>query len=110
VHPDCTRNWDDSNIKDDSLFADPNNADYHFGDGSPCSDAGDNASIPPDTADLDGDGNTTEPIPFDLDGLRRIADLVVDMGAYEVQRIMTPGLRRLAGPVRSQDAQPAPPP
>jgi hypothetical protein len=57
--------------------------------GSPCIDAGDNNSVPTDTNDLDGDGNTTEPIPFDLDGRPRITDgdcndsNVVDMGAYE---------------------------
>lgn len=58
--------------------------------GSPCIDAGTNGALPPDTADLDRDGNTTEPIPFDRHGLtRRIKDgdrdglAVVDMGAYE---------------------------
>jgi len=56
---------------------------------SPCIDAGDNSSVPADTADLDGDGNTTEPIPFDLDGHPRIIDgdcndsNIVDIGAYE---------------------------
>ena len=61
----------------------------------PCIDAGDNTAVPPDTADLDGDGNTTEPIPLDLDGNLRFVDCpdipdtgngtppIVDMGAYE---------------------------
>ncbi|MHC4648075.1 MAG: right-handed parallel beta-helix repeat-containing protein [Planctomycetota bacterium] len=46
-------------------------------------------SVPSDTADLDGDGNTTEPMPWDLDGRDRLADGdcndtdIVDMGAYE---------------------------
>jgi len=63
--------------------------DYHLLPGSPCIDVGDNTAVPADTADLDGDGNTTEPIPFDLDGNPRIVDgnddgnSVVDMGAYE---------------------------
>jgi hypothetical protein len=45
--------------------------------------------VPADITDLDGDGNTTEPIPFDLAGRQRIRDgncdgqVVVDMGAYE---------------------------
>jgi parallel beta-helix repeat protein len=56
---------------------------------SPCIDAADSNSVPADTADLDGDGNTIEPIPFDLDGHTRIIDGdcndtdIVDMGAYE---------------------------
>jgi hypothetical protein len=63
--------------------------------GSPCIDAGDNANVPADTPDLDGDGNVTEPIPFDLAGNPRFLDdplvsntglgtpPIVDMGAYE---------------------------
>src|SRR5574341_509497 len=49
---------------------------------SPAIDAGDTAALPPDTLDLDGDGNTAEPIPYDLDGNPRL-DGLVDMGAYE---------------------------
>ncbi|MFC1738683.1 hypothetical protein ACFL1G_06510 [Planctomycetota bacterium] len=57
--------------------------------GSPCIDAGDNSAVPADSNDLDNDGNTVEPIPWDLDGRDRFADgdcndtNVVDMGAYE---------------------------
>ena len=62
---------------------------------SPCIDAGNNADVPADPADLDGDGNTTEPLPFDLAGGVRFADdpatadtgagtaPIVDIGAYE---------------------------
>jgi len=39
----------------------------HLGNGSPCIDAGENSSVAADTHDYDGDGNTTEKIPFDLD-------------------------------------------
>jgi len=52
--------------------------------GSPCIDTGDNNSIPADTADLDGDGNTTEPTPWDIDGDVRVSDNTVDMGSDEV--------------------------
>jgi len=61
---------------------------------SPCIDAGDNTAVPADTTDLDADGNTAEPIPFDLDGKPRIVDgdndgnSVVDMGAFEVPSIL----------------------
>ncbi len=76
----CTLNWGTGNIAADPLFAD---ADLRLSAGSPCINAGSNAALPPDTADLDGDGDTTEPIPLDLDGNARIFNGVVDMGAYE---------------------------
>lgn len=62
---------------------------------SVCIDSGSNALLPADTTDLDGDGNTTEPLPLDLDlNTRRIDDLsvpdtgqgaapIVDRGCYE---------------------------
>jgi hypothetical protein len=65
------------------------------GFGSPCIDAGSNTAVPPDTYDLDGDGDTTEPIPLDLRGVQRFHDdsasadtgvgaaPIVDMGAFE---------------------------
>jgi hypothetical protein len=61
---------------------------------SVCIDEGDNTELPADTNDLDEDENTTEYIPYDLTGIRRIADgnhavegsisATVDMGAYEL--------------------------
>jgi len=68
-----------------------------LGPGSPCIDAGDNSVVPVDTFDLDGDGDTMEPLPADLDGNPRFVDdpfvidtgfgrpPIVDMGAYERQ-------------------------
>jgi parallel beta-helix repeat protein len=67
---------------------------------SPCIDAGNNAAVAADTLDLDGDGNTAEPIPFDLAGGPRFWDYpgkadtgsgtapVVDMGAYEMSSLL----------------------
>ncbi|MGB2705541.1 MAG: right-handed parallel beta-helix repeat-containing protein, partial [Candidatus Omnitrophota bacterium] len=63
--------------------------------GSPCIDAGDNNSVPADSIDLDNDGNTAEPIPWDLDSNPRIVDgnddgnPVVDMGAYEYEAMVS---------------------
>jgi hypothetical protein len=50
---------------------------------SPCINAGRNSAIPPDAADIDGDSNTTEWTPLDMDGSTRLAGCVVDIGAYE---------------------------
>jgi predicted outer membrane repeat protein len=87
--------WGPGNIDADPLFADPNNGDLHLLAGSPCIDAGANALVPPDYADLDGDGDMGEFTPLDLDYEGRFFDdpntpdtgcggpPIVDMGAYE---------------------------
>jgi hypothetical protein len=73
----------------DPLFADAAGGDYTLLPGSPAIDAGDDALLPPDTQDLDDDGNTTEPLPLDLAGAERVQDgdddatVTVDLGAYE---------------------------
>lgn len=63
---------------------------------SPAIDAGSNKYVLPDFADLDRDGDRTEPTPVDLDGQPRFFDdpdvkntgqgppPIVDLGAYEV--------------------------
>ncbi|HCF29540.1 MAG TPA: hypothetical protein DEV81_20585 [Cyanobacteria bacterium UBA11049] len=52
---------------------------------SPVINAGNNANLSADTTDLDGDGNTAEPIPVDQrgDGFNRIKFATLDIGAYE---------------------------
>ena len=50
---------------------------------SPAIDAGDDALLPTDEFDLDGDGNVAEPLPVDLAGGRRVLGPRVDIGAYE---------------------------
>jgi len=55
-------------------------------------DASNNDLLPADTFDLDADGDTTEPIPFDLAGNARLVNGTVDMGAYEfVAPVLVPG-------------------
>jgi hypothetical protein len=93
------------NIDADPLFVDPDGPDddpntwedndHRLSAGSPCIDAGCNCGVPPDTADLDDDGDTDEFTPLDLDGEGRFFDdpntpdtgcgwaPIVDMGAYE---------------------------
>ena len=75
----------------------PRTANHHLSPGSPAIDAGDNLALPPDDFDLDGDGDTVEPLPLDLDALARRVDdpftedtgngdaPIVDMGPYEYQ-------------------------
>jgi cysteine-rich repeat protein len=46
---------------------------------------GDTNLLEPDTYDLDGDGDTAEPIPHDRDGNPRVVDDVLDVGAYQTQ-------------------------
>ncbi|MHC4696395.1 MAG: hypothetical protein ACYTFA_06610 [Planctomycetota bacterium] len=81
------------NISYDPLLV--GGGDMHLQPGSPCIDAGNNAAVPADTHDLDGDGVTAEPIPLDLDWHPRFMDdpntwdtgagdpPIVDMGCDE---------------------------
>jgi len=46
-------------------------------------DAGSTGRLPDDTEDLDGDGDTSEPLPIDARGNERIQGLAPDPGAYE---------------------------
>ena len=89
-----TLDYDASNLAVDPQFADVNG---RLGPLSPCIDAGDNTLVPADILDLDGDSNTSEPVPFDLDGRARFYDSptvtdtgvgpapICDIGAYEWQ-------------------------
>ena len=72
-----------NNIDADPLFVQPGLDNVRLSFGSPCINVGSNAALPPDELDLDGDGDTDEPIPYDLDGNDRIQGGIVDMGAYE---------------------------
>jgi hypothetical protein len=55
---------------------------------SPAINAGNPNVLPPDATDLDGDGNTTEPIPYDQrgKGFNRILAANPDLGAVEVNQ------------------------
>ncbi len=70
-------------------FADVGANDFRLNQTSPCIDAGDDVSVPPDFADLDGDSNVDEITSLDLARNARLFDAdvgsftQVDMGAYE---------------------------
>ncbi|UCC30074.1 MAG: hypothetical protein JSU86_17985 [Phycisphaerales bacterium] len=100
-----------ANIDGSPLFLDADGPDGIPGTGdedlsltprSPCLDVGDNTAVPADVYDLDGDGDTSEPLPIDLAGLDRFFDdpcspdlgnpdplwpalAIMDMGAQEYQ-------------------------
>ncbi|MBT8484371.1 MAG: right-handed parallel beta-helix repeat-containing protein [Phycisphaerae bacterium] len=74
-----------SNLDADPAFVDADSGDLRLTVGSPMIDAGDDAALPADTADLDGDGDEREPLPIDFDGSARIVGEAVDLGVYERQ-------------------------
>ncbi len=85
------------NIQAQPIFRDPRGADGILGtlddnfrlvSGSPGIDSGRNELVAPDYADLDGDNDRAEPVPFDLDNNPRFSGTTtspaqVDIGAYE---------------------------
>lgn len=89
-----------SNLDADPLFlippapgvTSPQTIDLRLQAGSPAIDAGANAAVPADIADVDDDSNTTEILPIDASGKPRIAGVSVDIGAYEAE----PGPVRIA--------------
>jgi uncharacterized repeat protein (TIGR01451 family) len=53
--------------------------------GSPAINAGDPNNLPPDTFDLNNNGDTAEPLPVDQRGFTRVVGSGFDIGAVEVQ-------------------------
>jgi hypothetical protein len=58
---------------------------YELAAHSPGINSGINSELPKDTYDLDQDGDTDEPIPYDLNGKDRVFAGIVDLGCYESQ-------------------------
>ncbi|MCU7241951.1 MAG: cadherin domain-containing protein [Microcystis aeruginosa WS75] len=71
------------NLNVDPLFVDAINDDLRLQSTSPAINAGNNASLPADARDLDGDSNITEAIPLDIARNPRVNGTNVDMGAFE---------------------------
>jgi hypothetical protein len=87
------------NIDTDPLFVENgfwgmdevwNDGDYQLQESSLCIDQGDNLLLPKDIADLDGDSDTSETLPVDVNDTDRIKNDIVDMGAYESASSYTP--------------------
>ena len=78
--------WEgEGNLDADPRFVDLAGGDFRLAEDSPCRNAGNNAWLPADLVDLDADSDSAEPLPWDVEGLDRVAEEVVDMGAYEFQ-------------------------
>jgi predicted outer membrane repeat protein len=72
-------------IDSDPQWVDPANGDFRLQPYSPAVDAGDLSALPADSNDLDGDGNTTEPVARDVRNRPRVVVGRVDIGALEAQ-------------------------
>jgi hypothetical protein len=91
----------------DAASAPTTSGDLRLLANSPAIDAGDNSVLPTDSGDLDGDSNTAELVPNDLDGYARQIDVtsvadtgsgtapIVDMGAYEAIVVNVSSITRL---------------
>jgi hypothetical protein len=78
----------------DPLFIDPASNDYHLGNGSAAIDAGLNGSVPAG-------------VSTDLDGNARIANGIVDLGAYENQDRFLLTIHRAGGGTGSVTSEPS---
>ena len=77
---------------------------YSLSYDSPAYNAGNMSLLPADLTDMDGDGDTVEPIPFDIAGNDRVYGVAVDIGAYECQTpYLLPGDANLDGKVDGSD-------
>ncbi len=84
VHPEDLDAYGGTGVlTKDPRFVNAAHGDFRLRPDSPCVDTGETAALPTDTADLDGDGDTSEQLPIDLAGAPRVTGEAVDMGAYE---------------------------
>ncbi len=77
------QNGEFGGVNQDPLFVDAINDDLRLRENSPAIDLGNQTNLPTDTRDLDGDGDTSEATPVDLDGATRVIGENVDAGAFE---------------------------
>lgn len=82
----------DGNLRADPRFAGPDGDDYRLAADSPCRDAGDNTAVVTET---------------DLDGLPRVRNGRVDMGAYEFTPVASPLIAECLRVWGGLDAAPA---
>ncbi len=84
AHSDVQGGWPgQGNINADPKFAGAAASDFRPQSSSPCAGGGVRAMLPRDLADLDWDGDTSEPLPMDLGHSAQTTGTAVDMGAYK---------------------------
>lgn len=71
------------NITGDPRFFNAAGGNYRLTDQSPAVNAGDASLLPSDILDADGNGNTGEVLPVDIDLTARVKVCEVDMGCFE---------------------------
>jgi len=99
IFPETGTFFGTGNINADPRLRNPAAGDFTLQLTSPGIDAGSSPLVPSDVADLDGDGDVSEPLPWHFGGPDRISDDpltpdtgvnaglgVVDIGAYEFRR------------------------
>lgn len=91
-NPAGTNNINDADTLFNPMFTDTTNNDYTLSALSPLLNVGNVAYLPSDISDLDNDGDTLEPIPFDVLGNLREQDCAVDLGAYERKATSVPNI------------------
>jgi len=92
------------NLSTDPLFVDPSGGNFRLQRVSPVINVGEAALLPLDYADLDGDANSTDPHPYDLD-LPHAREMAceLDMGAYEHETSTCPADLNEDGTVSGAD-------
>jgi hypothetical protein len=77
-----------TNIQQDPLFSSLATGRLRLQSGSPCINIGNSTLLPSDVLDINQNSITTEVLPLDIQGVRRISPvgtILLDMGAYEYQ-------------------------
>lgn len=69
--------------------------DLGLRNGSRCVNSGSSEELPLDETDLDEDGIVSEPLPFDVEGRPRELSFAPDIGAFELDDRLPPGVTSL---------------
>ena len=74
-------------------------------DANPAVNAGDLNELPADAQDLDGDGDTAEPLPLDANGNARVSGAGLDLGAVEAKEAASLVVTTSADDIDDEDGE-----